>query len=114
MIFKCKARQLFYQIKSKHNKILLFFILIQFLTGCDLHLRYPAEYPSKTQISFEEKYWFWGIVGEKNYEVYNICNGGRIYELRIGTTLLQKTFTILSLGIFSPRTTTIVCSIRGN
>ncbi len=113
MIFKCKARQIFYKFISKKFKFILFFILIQLLLGCNLHLRYPSEFPSKTKISYEENYWFWGIVGEKYYEVYNICNGGRIYELRIGTTLLQKTFTILSLGIFSPRTTTIVCSIRG-
>ena len=112
MIFKCKARRLFYQIKSKQLKVFLFFILIQFVIGCNVHIRYPSEYPSKIKISYEEDYWFWGIIGEKNYEVYDICNGGRVYELRIGTTLLQKTFTILSLGIFSPRTTTIVCSIR--
>tara|TARA_B100000700_G_C14889886_1_gene782248 strand:+ start:616 stop:960 length:345 start_codon:yes stop_codon:yes gene_type:complete len=114
MIFKCKARQLFYKIKSKQYKIIIFFILIQFLIGCNVHIRYPYEYPSKIKNSYQENYWFWGIIGEKNYEVYNICNGGRIYEVRIETTLLQKTFTILSLGIFSPRTTTIVCSIRGN
>ena len=49
---------------------------------------------------------------KKNYEVYDVCPQGRVYELRIYSTILQSTFTILSFGIFSPRTVTIVCSIR--
>ena len=82
------------------------------LSSCKVHLRYPSEFPSKTIIHREEVFWFWGLIGEKNYEVYDICPGGRIYEIRIDRTILQSTFTILTLGIYSPRITTVVCSIR--
>ena len=81
--------------------------------SCNVSVRYPSEFPSKTKISFVDEYWFWGLIGEKNYEVYNICKGGRIYEIKIKSSISQKTFTILTLGIYSPRTTTFVCSIRG-
>lgn len=91
----------------------LIFILIIFLSGCGAQVRYPGEFPSNTLISHEEIYWFWGIIGENNYEIYDICPKGRVYEIQTNTTITQSIFTALSLGIYSPRTTTIVCSIRG-
>ncbi len=91
--------------------IVLSFILL--LSGCKVQVHYPSEFPSKTVITNEEVFWFWGLIGEKNYEVYDICPQGRVYEFKIYTTIPQSTYTILSLGIYSPRTVTIICSIRG-
>ena len=87
-------------------------MIVFFIVGCKVQVQYPAEFPSQTIITREENFWFWGLIGEKNYEVYNLCTGGRIYEIRIDSTLLQSTLTVLSFGIYSPRTTTIICSIR--
>ena len=89
--------------------VLLFLLVI---SGCIVQVRYPSEFPSKTVITNEVTYWFWGLIGEKNYEVNDICPQGRVYEVRIYNTILQSTYTILSLGLYSPRTVTIVCSIR--
>ena len=89
--------------------ILLFLLVI---SGCKVQLRYPSELPSKTVITNEEIFWFWGLIGEKNYEVNDLCPLGRVYEVKIYNTVLQSTYTMLSLGIYSPRTVTIVCSIR--
>ena len=97
-------------------KICFYFIIFSFLllhSGCKVQVHYPSEFPSKTVIKNEETFWFWGLIGEKNYEIYDICPQGRVYEFRIYSTIAQSTFTILSLGIYSPRTVTIVCSIRG-
>ena len=93
---------------------ILILIIICFLVGCKVKVKYPSEFPSKTIITREENYWFWGLIGEKNYEVYNICPSGRIYEIKISNTFLQSTFTFFTLGIYSPKTTTIICSIRGD
>ena len=92
-----------------------FMILIfaLFIGGCQVQLRYPTELPSKTTVTHEENYWFWGLVGEKTYEVYDLCPQGRVYEIIIYSTYMQSTYTLLSLGIYSPRTVRIVCSIRG-
>ncbi len=92
---------------------ILILIIVFFIFGCKVHVQYPSEFPSKTFIKHEEIFWFWGLLGEKNYEVYNLCPDGRIYEIRLDTTFLQSTLTVLTFGIYSPRTTTIVCSIRG-
>ena len=76
-------------------------------------MRYPSEFPSKTLLTTEAPFWFWGLIGEKRYAVNDLCPQGRVYEVKIYNTILQSTYTILSLGIYSPRTVTIVFSIRG-
>ena len=91
----------------------LIFILVVFIFGCKAQVRYPGEFPSNTLIIREDIYWLWGIIGEKNYEVYDVCPKGRIYEIQTNTNITQSALTVLSFGIYSPRTTTIVCSIRG-
>ena len=112
-VLKRKARQLFSMIYAmfRHYSLILIFVL--FLSGCQVQLRYPAEFPSETVISNEEIFWFWGLLGEKKYELTDLCPQGRVYELRIHNTWIQNTYTALTLGIYSPRTITIVCSIRG-
>ena len=82
--------------------LVLFFLLV--LSGCNVQVRYPSEFPSKTVITNEETFWFWGLIGEKNFEVNDLCPQGRVYEVRIYNTILQSTYTMLSLGIYSPRT----------
>ena len=102
--------------KMFYDKIRFYFIILSFLLllyGCKVQVQYPSEFPSKTVITNEETFWFWGLIGEKNYEIFDLCPQGRVYEFRIYTTIPQSTYTILSLGIYSPRTVTIVCSIRG-
>ena len=91
----------------------LILILALFIVGCQVQVRYPTEFPSKTTVTHEENYWFWGLVGEKTYEVYDLCPQGRVYEIIIYNSYMQSTYTLLSLGIYSPRTILIVCSIRG-
>ena len=112
-VLKRKARQLFSIIYEmfRHYSLILIFVL--FLSGCQVQVRYPAEFPSKTVITSEETFWFWGLIGEKKYELNDLCPQGRVYELRIHNTWMQSTYTALTLGIYSPRTITIVCSIRG-
>ena len=102
--------------KMFYAQIRFYFIILSFLlllSSCKVQVNYPTEFPSKTVIKNEETFWFWGLIGEKNYEIYDLCPQGRVYEVRIYNTILQSTYTMLSLGIYSPRTVTIVCSIRG-
>ena len=57
--------------------VLLFLLVI---AGCTVQVRYPSEFPSKTVITNEETFWFWGLIGEKNYEVNDLCPQGRVYS----------------------------------
>ena len=80
--------------------VILFFLV---LSGCQVQVRYPSEFPSKTVITNEETFWFWGLIGEKNYEVNDLCPQGRVYEVRIYNTILQSTYTCLLYTSPSPR-----------
>lgn len=98
------------------NRILFYILVFSFLlalSSCKVQVQYPSELPSKTVITNDANFWFWGLIGEENYEVNDLCPLGRVYEVKIYTTIIQSTFTMLSLGIYSPRTVTIFCSIRG-
>ena len=108
-----KDRKITEMICTQFRFYILVILFILVLSGCKVQVRYPSEFPSKTVITNEETFWFWGLIGEKNYEVNDLCPQGRVYEVRIYNTILQSTYTMLSLGIYSPRTLTIVCSIRG-
>ena len=112
-VLKREARQFFSMNYAmfRHYSLILIFVL--FLSGCQVQVRYPTEIPSETIINDEETFWFWGLMGEKKYELNDLCPQGRVYELRIHNTWMQSTYTALTLGIYSPRTITIVCSIRG-
>ena len=110
---KRKARQLFSIIYAMLRSYSLILIFVFFLSACQVQVRYPAEFPSETVISSEETFWFWGLLGERKFEVYDLCPQGRVYELRIYNTWMQSIYTALTFGIYSPRTITIVCSIRG-
>jgi len=94
----------------RHYIFILMFTV--FSGSCHVQVQYPSEFPSKTIITTEEDYWFWGFLGEKVYEIYEFCPHGRVYEILIQSTFLQSSLTVLTLGIYSPRTITIVCSIR--
>ena len=68
------------------TQIRFYFIILSFLLllyGCKVQVQYPSEFPSKTVITNEETFWFWGLIGEKNYEIFDLCPQGRVYEFRI-------------------------------
>ncbi len=103
----------FFDMFIKHYWILLLISLIILIGGCKVRVQYPAEYPSETIINQEQVYWFWGFLGDAEFEVYNHCAQGRVYEVKIHSTTKQAVYTALTGGVYSPRTLTIVCSIRG-
>lgn len=103
----------YYTGKRKDRmRSLLIVLSCMLLVGCHARVRYPAETPSKAVISYEINYWLWGILGEKNYELYNECNEGRVFEIHVHSTMLQGVVTVMTFGIYTPRTVVITCSGR--
>jgi hypothetical protein len=73
-------------------------------------VQYPGETPSPVVQTFEHTFLFWGLIGEHSYELYDLCNKGRVYEIKTYTTMTQGFLAVVTLGIYTPRTITIVCS----
>ena len=41
----------------------LILIFALFIGVCQVQVRYPTEFLSKTTVTNEENFWFWGLVG---------------------------------------------------
>ncbi|XDD44737.1 hypothetical protein AB3N58_17505 (plasmid) [Leptospira sp. WS60.C2] len=58
---------------------------------------------------FKQHYYFWGIYPRKiELDLSDVCPAG-IYELHRYATFADTFFEQLTLGIYSPRTTTLIC-----
>lgn len=90
--------------------IWLLLLLLLLLASCHNRVRYPAEFPSSQVEERTTTYYLWGLVGHPIYELYLICPEGKVYEIHSRATVLQGALTVLSLGIYSPRTVTFTCS----
>ncbi|MGK5090764.1 hypothetical protein WDW89_01960 [Deltaproteobacteria bacterium TL4] len=80
------------------------------MTGCQVTLNYPSETSSSTAFNYTRDYWFWGSVGASSFELYEDCRNGRVFEVQVHSTLAQGLMTVMTLGIYSPRTIQIICS----
>ena len=82
------------------------------IVGCQVRLQYPSETPSETVFRLEHTYWFWGLLGQTSYELYEYCMQGQVAEVYVYTAPLQSIFTVLTVGIYAPRTIEITCSAK--
>ena len=80
------------------------------VTSCHVHLRYPKAQTSEVVTTTEVPYWLWGLSGEHHSEVYQSCYKGKVYEIHEYATMTQGIVTLLTLGVYSPRTLKITCS----
>ncbi len=85
-------------------------IILMLLVGCHNRVQFPSETPSEQKIEQTDIFLFWGLLGEANYELYEDCPEGRVYEVYAHTSIPQGLLTVVSLGIYSPRTIEITCS----
>ncbi len=94
-------------------KISTFIILclgIFLWTGCHNRVRFPSETPSRKEVEYTTNFFAWGLVGEDYIEVVEACPQGKAYEVYARTTPIQAVLNVVTIGIYSPRTITIVCS----
>ncbi len=85
-------------------------LIVGHIAGCSVRVQYPQAFPAQKTFTKEVVFWFWGLSEEQHFEVYDLCSGGRVFEIHTHTTGLQYTWTLLTLGIYSPRQVTIVCA----
>jgi hypothetical protein len=79
--------------------------------GCYHHRLDLGTGAPKGPVVYEEwhSYYAWGLIGEHQIDVTNVCPSGNATISR-GRTFLNQLATDLTLGIYSPMTITIKCS----
>ncbi|MBF0280551.1 MAG: hypothetical protein HQM13_22330 [SAR324 cluster bacterium] len=80
------------------------------LAGCYNRVQFPSETPSDEKVEHTDIFLFWGLAGEANYELYEDCPNGSVYEIYARTGIFQGILTVLSVGVYSPRSIEITCS----
>lgn len=97
-------------IRARFCWTVFMLLIVWQIAGCSVRVQYPETFPSQTMYTQEVAYWFWGLAGEQRYEVYDLCSGGRVFEIHTHTSGSQYAWTLLTIGIYSPRQVTIVCA----
>jgi hypothetical protein len=81
------------------------------LGGC-----YRATFISNPQVvkGVEHDKWnhffIFGLVGEENLDVRQFCADGRVAEVNTQETFLNGLVTLLTIGIYAPRTVYVTCA----
>lgn len=83
---------------------------VMLIGGCYNRVQFPSGVPSEDRIEHTKTFLLWGLVGEENYELYEDCPSGSVYEIYVRTGFLQGVLTAVTLGLYSPRTIEITCT----
>lgn len=98
-------------VKSK--ALLSSVMLAVALSGCASVTISPPEEPKLTSAAdFEESqdFFFWGLTPEKaEVDAVSVCDGNDIAQMQAQTTVPNALLTIITLGIYSPRTAKVWC-----
>jgi hypothetical protein len=68
-----------------------------------LRLKTPPTYESR------EDFFLWGLIGEKHVNVRQYCSGEEPRQMQAQTTLTDGLLTLITFGIYSPRSVRIWC-----
>ena len=69
-----------------------------------------AKLSTEPTYSDSKTYWFWGLVGENHINVTDVCNGKAPKQMQAQSTLSDSLLTIVTLGIYQPRTAKVWCN----
>ena len=86
--------------------------LIGLMTGCaNVNVRTDNMPEVNTAPTFEESYsfWWWGIEGEYEVNVREVCLGKGVEQMQTVATFNDALITLATLGIYSKRSARVWC-----
>ncbi len=69
-----------------------------------------ASLKSEPTYEVSKPYFLWGLVGEHHFDIHQICNGKGAEQIQTEFTVLDSALSIITLGIYNPRTAKIWCT----
>ena len=93
------------------NSILMF-LIISVLAACSsVTVRTDGQRKTHDTPTFQQRYnyWWWGLQGEYDVNVRQICQGSGVEQIQAVDTLGDSLLQIVTAGIYSPRTAKIWC-----
>ncbi|PCK09328.1 MAG: Bor family protein [Alteromonadaceae bacterium] len=98
-------------------KQLLLLLLILGLSACSsVSVRTDGQAKSIDPPNFEQRYtyWFWGFRGRHAVNVREVCQDKKMAQIQALHTLSDTFFSLITVGIYAPRTARIWCKKDGN
>lgn len=91
------------------NKIVAVLAMLFFLSGCFTISYETGRFGGGEEIRKDADYYFWGLVGEYDFVLSELCPNG-VSQFRNQATFVDGLLTLLTLGIYSPRTVVLECA----
>ena len=63
-------------------------------------------------IEERQDFYLWGLAGEKTLIMKDFCNEGKVAKIEDLFTAGDVALTLITLGIYAPRTTKIYCKLK--
>lgn len=89
-----------------------FACVLLLLSGCSsVNIRTDGEKETTRPPDFEQtfNYWWWGLKGEHEVNVREVCLGKPVEQMQAVDTLSDSLFGLITLGIYSPRSARVWC-----
>ena len=97
-------------------KLLSFCILSVFIISCQTVTINPKggwqKYSSFPSYEVAQSFFFWGLAGEAYIDVSSICGEREVRQMQRQATFTNQLLTLITLGIYSPRTARVWCGNR--
>ena len=93
-------------------KKLLALLSVLFLYSCTSVTMQPSSgYKIANEPNYQESkhYFFWGLVGEKNINVNEICSNSSMAQMQSQVTFVDGLLTAITLGIYAPVSSKVWC-----
>lgn len=94
------------------KKFGLLFCALSFV-ACSTVTIIPSKKPaifSAPQYSKTQDFYFWGLKGEKYINTKRICGRRRVRQMQTQHTFVNSLLTLVTLGIYAPKTAKVWCS----
>ena len=97
---------------DKKLLLLSFVLLSLILGGCSsVNIRTDDAPEKRQEPDYQQRfsYWWWGLRGEHTVNVREVCLEKKVEQLQAVSTFSDTVLTIITLGIYQPRTARIWC-----
>jgi hypothetical protein len=91
------------------KKIVAVFAMLFFFSGCFTISYETGRFGGGEEVRKDADFYFWGLKGEYDFSLSELCPNG-VSQFRNQATFVDGLLTLITLGIYSPRTVVFECA----
>ena len=91
------------------KKIVAVSAILFFFSGCFTTSYETGRFGGGQEVRKDADFFLWGLVGDYNFILSELCPNG-VSQFRNQATFVDGLLTVLTLGIYAPRTVVLECA----